>query len=126
MIVAGLGISSCNSSAPARPPQQGQAVRAEIDRLTRAYGACVDAKANAQPVAGELAGTMALRLQGECASARAPLITKTAEFYRIGHPKAMPALAKAVAEASVEQLEDEIRSNAVIAIVQRQNQTKAN
>ena len=119
-----LALAACGS-APSPPPPQGQAERAEVDRLTRIYGACVAAKAKAVPVAGELAGTLAFRLQRECAADRAPLLAQVAKFYRIGHPRDTPARAAAVAEASVLTLEDEIRGEAVITIVQRQNPTKA-
>ena len=125
IVFAVLALAACDRAAAPPPPPQGQAERAEVDRLTRIYGACVAAKAKAVPVAGELAGTLAFRLQRECAADRAPLLAQVAKFYRVGHPKDTPARAAAVAEASVLTLEDEIRGEAVITIVQRQNPTKA-
>lgn len=126
LFAALTGLCACNSSPPpARPPTQGEAVRAEVDRLTHAYGTCVDAKAHTVPVVGEVAGTLAYRLQDECKPARAALAAKTADFFRIGHPKTSPVQAANVADASIKDLEDDIRSRAVVTIVERQNPTKA-
>ena len=123
--LAGL-VSSCGSAStpPAQAPQ-GQAARAEVDRLTLAYGACVDAKARTVSVTGEVAGTLAFRIEDECKTARTALAAKTADFYRAGHPKTSPGQAANVADASIKDLEDEIRARAVVTIVERQNPTKA-
>ena len=121
-----LALAACNGSpTPARAPAQGEAARAEVDRLTRAYGACVDTKARTVPVAGEVAGTLAFRIEDECKPARAALAAKTANFFRIGHPRTSPGQAANVADASIKDLEDEIRSRAVVTIVERQNPAKA-
>jgi len=119
-------LAACDGGKPsARPRAQGEAARADVDRLTRAYGTCVDAKTKAESVAGDVAGTIADRMIAECAPARAVLAAKTADFYRIGHPKTSPGQAANVADASIKDLEDDIRSRAVITIVERQNPTKA-
>ncbi len=125
-VISTWALAACDrSSPPARPPVQGAAVRAEVDRLTLAYSNCVDAKARTRPIADEVAGTLADTFEAECAPARATLAAKTAIFYRIGHPRTSPGQAANVADASVKNLEDEIRSRAVIAIVERQNAAKA-
>ncbi len=120
-----LVLAACDKSPPARQPAQGEAARAEVDRLTLAYGACVDTKARTAPVTDEVAGTLAYRFEHECAPARAALAAKTADFYRTGHPKTSSGQAANVADASIKDLEDDIRARAVITIVERQNPGKA-
>jgi len=125
-LTALLLIAACDSSPPApRAPAQGEAARAAVDRLTQAYAACVDRRARTEPVTDDVAGSLVDRFVKECAPARVALADKTAAFYRIGHPATTPHQAANVADASIKDLEDEIRSRAVVAVIERQNPTKA-
>lgn len=115
-----LALAACEAPAP-RPDTTGQAARAKVDELTIAYGDCVANKAGTAPVEGVAAGSLVLKLLDECAAERATLASEVAAFHKIGNPKESDAMAAAVAEASVKTIEDEIRREAVITIVKRQD-----
>ena len=118
-MLALLGLAACSPPAP-RVDSAGMAAQKVMDGATTVYAECVSGHAEAMPVAGEAAGTLALRILKTCEAARADLVTRVAAFHLIGHPKEGQAMADAVAEASVQAIEDELRGNAVVTIVKRQ------
>ena len=70
------------------------------------------------------AGSIAIEAVKACRPIRAALRLKVASFDRLGHPGHTPDQAEAVADASVGVIEKELRENAVVAIVKRQNVTR--
>lgn len=94
-----------------------------MDAATKAYGDCVAAAAQRLPVTGDTPGNIADSAIASCKAARAALLPKVRDFYLAGH-KATVGYAANVAEASVAGLEDDIRTRAVIAVVERQNKAK--
>ncbi len=116
--LAGL-LAACDAPAP-RVDSEGQAARAEVDRLTKAYTECVSGHADAIPLPDQPAGSIALDIMKTCREARTALFRKVAAFDRIGHPRHSPEMAEAVAQASVATLDDELRQGAVVTIIKRQ------
>ena len=125
-LVALLALAACSPPAP-RIDSQGQAERKAVDAATKTYASCVTAATTSLNVSGENAGTLALAAMKSCAKDRTALIGLTAKFWLLGHPAATPdkaeyqqRLSVAVAEASVQTIEDDMRQQAVVAIVDRQ------
>lgn len=116
-----LLLAACDA-APPRPDPKGQQLRAELDRLTIDFQACVDERIAASDVAKDPAGSIAIAAVKACRPIRNALTLKVASFDRFGHPNHTPNQAEAVALASVGVIEKELRENAVVAIVKRQNQ----
>lgn len=110
--------------APQRPDPKGQQLRAELDKLTADYAKCVDDKVAAADVSSEPAGSIAIEAVKACRPMRNALTLKVASFDRFGHPNHTPNQAEAVALASVGVIEKELREQAVVTIVKRQNQMK--
>ncbi len=131
-LLAALALAACSQGAPPRANTQGEAGRKQIDAATRTYSACVDAAAKAAPVAGELPGNLAFAVMKACKPQRDILQQQVAAFWLLGHPAPSPdkadyqrRLSVAVAEASIETLEDDLRSQAVVTIIQRQQASDA-
>ena len=120
LVSGAVVLAACDQSLPARQPSSG---RVGVDLGTKAYGDCVAAAAQRLPVAGDTPGNIADGAIASCKAARAALLPKVRDFYLAGH-KATPGYAANVAEASVATLEDDIRTRAVIAVVERQNKGK--
>ena len=118
-----LLLAACDA-APPRPDPKGQHLRAELDKLTADYGKCVDEKVAAADVSNDPAGSIAIEAVKACRPIRNALRLKVASFDRFGHPNHTPNQAEAVAEASVGVIEKELRENAVVTIVKRQNETR--
>ncbi len=118
-----LLLAACDA-APPRVDPKGQQLRAELDTLTADYGKCVDEKVAAADVSNDPAGSIAIEAVKACRPIRNALRLKVASFDRFGHPNRTPNQAEAVAEASVGVIEKELRENAVVTIVKRQNQTR--
>jgi hypothetical protein len=118
-----LTVAACDA-APPRPDPRGQQLRAELDALTADYGKCVDEKVAAADVANDTAGSIAIEAVKACRPIRNALTLKVASFDRFGHPNHTPNQAEAVAEASVGVIEKELREQAVVTIVKRQNETR--
>ena len=91
-----------------------------MDKATTAYANCIADGAKAIPVVGEAAGTLGNRVVVACKPLRQTLMADVIAFHQIGHPKFTIDQSKAVAEASVATIEDELRQQAVVTIVQRQ------
>jgi hypothetical protein len=118
-----LALAACDSALP-RPDPKGQQLRAELDQMTAAYGKCVDDKIAAADVSKDPAGSIAIEAVKACRPLRGALRLKVASFDLLGHPNHTANQAEAVAEASVGVIEKELRENAVVTIVKRQNLTR--
>ena len=118
-----LLLAACDA-APPRVDPKGQQMRAELDTLTADYGKCVDEKVAAADVSNDPAGSIAIEAVKACRPIRNALRLKVASFDRFGHPNHSANQAEAVAEASVGVIEKELRENAVVTIVKRQNETR--
>ena len=118
-----LSLAACDA-APPRVDTKGQQLRAELDTLTADYGKCVDEKVASADVSNDPAGSIAIEAVKACRPIRNALRLKVASFDRFGHPNHTPNQAEAVAEASVGVIEKELRENAVVTIVKRQNETR--
>lgn len=118
-----LTLAACDG-APPRADPKGQQLRTELDKLTADYGKCVDEKIAAADVSKDPAGSIAIEAVKACRKVRNALRLKVASFDRFGHPNHSPDQAEAVAEASVGVIEKELRENAVVTIVKRQNETR--
>ncbi|WP_310473776.1 hypothetical protein [Sandarakinorhabdus sp.] len=118
-----LSLAACDAAAPRADPK-GQQLRTELDTLTADYGKCVDGKIAAADVATDPAGSIAIEAVKACRPIRNALTLKVASFDRLGHPNHTPQQAEIVAEASVGVIEKELREQAVVTIVKRQNQTR--
>ena len=116
-------VAACDA-APPRPDPKGQQLRAELDQMTKDYAACVDRNVAAADVSEDPAGSIAIEAVKACKPIRGALRLKVASFDRLGHPNHSANQAEAVAEASVGVIEKELRENAVVTIVKRQNLTR--
>ena len=114
-----LVLAACSPPAPPKP-SEGAAQKAQMDKATTAYADCITEGAKTIPVAGEAAGTLGNRVVLACKDLRQTLMADVIAFHQIGHPKFTIDQSKAVAEASVATIEDELRQQAVVTIVQRQ------
>ena len=123
VVLVALTLAACEA-APPRPDPKGQQLRAELDRLTKEYAACVDKNIAAADVSNDPAGSIAIEAVKACRPIRGALKLKVASFDRFGHPNHSANQAEAVADASVGVIEKELRENAVITIVKRQNKTR--
>jgi putative hemolysin len=114
-----LVLAACSPPAPPKP-SEGAAQKAQMDKATTAYANCITEGAKTIPVVGEAAGTLGNRVVLACKDLRQTLMADVIAFHQIGHPKFTIDQSKAVAEASVATIEDELRQQAVVTIVQRQ------
>jgi putative hemolysin len=117
-LLLALALAACD--APPAKPSEGVAQKAKMDKATTAYANCIAEGARAIAVAGEAAGTLANRVVLACKPLRQTLMADVIAFHQIGHPKFTIDQSKAVAEASVATIEDELRRQTVVTIVQRQ------
>jgi putative hemolysin len=114
-----FALVACSPPAPPKP-SEGAAQQAKMDVATKAYSGCIAEGAKAVDVADEAAGTIANRVVVACKAQRNALMADVIAFHQIGHPKFSIDQSKAVAEASIATIEDELRQQTVVAIVQRQ------
>ncbi|KAB7647743.1 hypothetical protein [Polymorphobacter fuscus] len=114
-----LLLAACSPAAPPRPTE-GAAQQAKMDAATKAYSDCITRGAGSADVAGDAAGSIANRVVLACKDQRNALMADVIAFHQIGHPKFSIDQSKAVAEASIATIEDELRQQTVVAIVQRQ------
>jgi hypothetical protein len=112
-------ISACD--APPRTDTKGQALRREVDALTKAYADCVAQAAATRPLDARPAGSQAMAVMKDCKPARTTLKAKVAVFHKHGHPAESDDVAEVVAEASVRSIEAQLRESAVVTIIRRQN-----
>ncbi len=118
ILLLALALAACD--APPPKPTEGAAQKAQMDKATTAYANCIADGAKAIPVESEAAGTLGNRVVKGCKELRQTLMADVIAFHQIGHPKFTIDQSKAVAEASVATIEDELRQQAVVTIVQRQ------
>ncbi len=118
-----LTVAACDAAPPRLDPK-GQQLRAELDTLTKDYAKCVDDKLAVADVSKDPAGSIAIEAVKACRPMRNALTLKVASFDRFGHPNHTPNQAEAVALASVGVIEKELREQAVVTIVKRQNKMK--
>ena len=113
-----LGLAACSPSAP--KPTEGAAQKAKMDAATTAYAECIAGAAANTDAFNDAAGSIANRVVLQCKEARNRLMADVIAFHQIGHPKFSIDQSKAVAEASVATIEDELRRQAVVTVVSRQ------
>jgi putative hemolysin len=123
-VLLALALAACSPAAPPKP-SEGTAQKAKMDAATTAYANCIAEGAKTVVVADEAAGTIANRVVIACKPLRTALMADVIAFHQIGHPKFSIDQSKAVAEASVATIEDELRRQTVVSIVQRQTSQPA-
>ncbi|WP_353217737.1 hypothetical protein [Sandarakinorhabdus sp.] len=123
MAVALLSLAACDA-APPRADPKGQQLRAELDQMTKDYAACIDKGVAAADVSQDPAGSIAIAAVKACRPIRGALRLKVASFDLLGHPNHTANQAEIVAEASVGVIEKDLREQAVVTIVKRQNLTR--
>lgn len=109
------------SPSQVRGPTEGEAQKKQVDTATRLYGTCIGDGARSIDVRDEAAGTLANRVVLACKEKRNALMADVIAFHQIGHPKFSIDQSKAVAEASVATIEDELRQQTVLTIFRRQS-----
>lgn len=114
-----LGLAACDA-APAPQMTEGEAQKVKMDLATKRYAECISDTAAASSVNDDAAGSIANRVVLQCKDARNALMADVIAFHQIGHPKFSIAQSKAVAEASIATIEDELRRETVVTIVSRQ------
>ena len=114
-----LMLAACSPAAPPKP-SEGAAQKAKMDAATAAYSACIADGAKSIDVADDAAGSIANRVVLACKDKRITLMADVIAFHQIGHPKYSIAQSKAVAEASIATIEDELRQQTVLTIFGRQ------
>lgn len=112
-----LPLSACGE-APPRPPVAGPEARKAVDDATAAYADCISSTAAKAPPGG-VPGTIVDKAVKSCEPAREVLAERVMEFHKIGHPKFSPNQLRAVAEASIDQVEPEMRADAVASYITR-------
>ncbi len=122
-LVLGLVLAACSPAAPPRPTE-GAAQQAKMNAATKAYSDCIADGAKAADVAIDAAGTIANRVVVACKDTRNALMADVIAFHQIGHPKFSIDQSKAVAEASIATIEDDLRQQTVVTIVRRQTAGK--
>lgn len=122
MALTALLLAAC-SPAAAPKPTEGAAQQAQMDRATKAYATCISDGAARVDVTGDAAGSIANRVVLACKAERNALMADVIAFHQIGHPKFSIDQSKAVAEASIATIEDDLRQQTVVSIVRRQSAT---
>ena len=112
-----LSAAACGEPPP-RPPAPGPEARKAVDAATADYAACVeDGARNAPP--GQVPGTVMTKVLDECSRLRTALADSIVEFHRIGHPTMTEDQLRAVANASIFQIQPQITAAGVVAYVER-------
>ena len=111
-----LSLTACEP--PPRPPAPGPEARKLVDTTTLAYADCVTRGAEAAPL-GRSPGLVVGEVVRHCAPQRRALATSIEKFHAIGHPSFTAEQLKAVGEASIQQLEPQIRNDAIALYVGR-------
>ena len=95
-----------------------------MDAATSAYSDCISAEAKTVNVVDDAAGSIVNRVMVTCKDRRNSLMADVIAFHQIGHPKFSIDQSKAVAEASIATIEDELRQQTVVTVVKRQTAGK--
>ena len=114
-----LGLAACGK-APAPQASEGAAQKIKMDLATQSYAECIAGMAADATVNSDAAGTIANQVMLLCKDVRNTLMADVIAFHQIGHPKFSIAQSKAVAEASIATIEDELRRETIVGIVSRQ------
>lgn len=114
-----LALVAC---APESAPKQseGAAQKAVMDASTKAYADCITDTIDKTDVNNDAAGAVANRIMLACKEKRNRLLADVIVFHQIGHPKFTIDQSKAVAEASIATIEDELRRQTIVTIVSLQ------
>jgi hypothetical protein len=113
-----LALAACAPDAP--KATEGEAQKLRMDASTKAYSDCVTDAIGRTDANNDAAGSIANRLLLSCKAQRNRLMADVIVFHQIGHPKFSIDQSKAVAEASIATIEDELRRQAVVGIISRQ------
>ena len=122
LLIAVFAVAACSPATP-RKSTDGEAQQKKMDAATTAYAECIATAAETVQVADDAAGSIADRVVLGCKPLRNTLMADVSAFHQIGHPKASIAESRAVAEASIATIEDELRQQTVVSIVKRQTET---
>ena len=112
-----LSLAACGE-APPRPPVPGPEARKAVDAATVAYANCITDNAR-QAAPGGVPGAVVEDVVKTCAPAREELAKRVMEFHRIGHPKYTEDQLRVVANASIEQIEPQMKADGVAAYITR-------
>ncbi len=115
-----LALAACAPSAEPPGKTEGEAQKARMDLATKRYSDCIATAAGDVDVNNDAAGSIANRVVLACKEQRNALMADVIAFHQIGHPKFTIDQSKAVAEASIATIEDELRRQTVVTIVTRQ------
>ncbi len=119
-----VALAACSPPAPPKPTE-GAAQKAIMEKANAAYAKCISDGAASIAVGDEPAGSIGDRVVIACKPLRNTLMADVIAFHQIGHPKFSIAHSKAVAEASIATIEDELRQQTVLTIFRRQSATPA-
>ncbi|WP_426167398.1 hypothetical protein [Sandarakinorhabdus sp. DWP1-3-1] len=124
LIFALLALAACSPPAQ-RASTEGEAQQKRLDRATKEYSDCITRGAKEIDVKADAAGTLGDRVVLACKPLRNALMADVIAFHQIGHPKFSIDRSKAVAEASIATIEDDLRQQTVVTIVNRQTASEA-
>ncbi|PZN97184.1 MAG: hypothetical protein DCF31_01700 [Alphaproteobacteria bacterium] len=119
-----LALAACSPPAE-RASTEGEAQQKKLDRATKEYADCITRGAQTIDVTTDAAGTLGDRVVLACKPLRNSLMADVTAFHQIGHPKFTIDQSKAVAEASIATIEDDLRQQTVVTIVNRQTAAEA-
>ncbi len=120
LLLATVLLAACSPAAPPKPTE-GAAQQAKMEKANKAYAECIADGAASIALGDEPAGSIGDRVVIACKPLRNTLMADVIAFHQIGHPKFSIAQSKAVAEASVATIEDELRQQTVLTIFRRQS-----
>lgn len=120
-LLAVLALAACDKPAPRTPPA-GQTARATVDKAMTDYALCVYDGSKRLAVPDKTAGDIVDAAIAECAPKRADLVAKVAALRRLGAPNDKPEVTAAVAEQSVAAMAGDLRSEATVQAIARQNE----
>ena len=111
-----IALTACEP--PPRPLAPGPEARKLVDTATLAYADCITEGAETAPL-DRSPGLVIGDVFRNCAPARQVLAASIEKFHAIGHPKLTPEQLKIVGEASIQQLEPQLRNDAIAVYVGR-------
>lgn len=103
---------------PPRAPAPGPEARKLVDSATLAYADCIETGAE-KATLGRSPGLVIGEVVRDCRPQRQALADAIGKFHVIGHPNFTPEQLEVVAEASIQQLEPQIRNDAIAVYVGR-------
>ncbi len=111
-----LALAACD--APPRPPVPGPEARKLVDTQTLAYAECIETGVE-KAALGRSPGLVVGEVVRDCQPQREALADAIEKFHAIGHPSFSAEQTEVVAEASIQQLEPQIRNDAIAVYVSR-------